>query len=166
MGWGSESFWQLRASFARLLGSGFYEVIVDRPDQRLQPGPVSCDGFEDDSAAVPPDADFVAVEAELPGQADRLRSAGPEDFRGFHSASSIRRDELLKSGHVGTISETERKKIMTTISIPSMLVGKFDSPLFPGNILEKVGKFLGVPDRWDFALKTSSSANSATAILN
>lgn len=42
---------------------------------------------------------------------------------------------------------------MASISIPSMLIEKFDSPLFPGNVLGEVGKFLGVPDRWDFGIE-------------
>lgn len=42
---------------------------------------------------------------------------------------------------------------MTRISINSMLLGEFDSPLSPGNRLEDVGKFLGVPDRWDFGIE-------------
>jgi hypothetical protein len=55
--------------FARLLGSGIYEVIVDRSDYRLQPGPVICNGLENYGAAMPPDADFIGIEAEFLGQA-------------------------------------------------------------------------------------------------
>lgn len=42
---------------------------------------------------------------------------------------------------------------MTRISIDLMLIGEFDTPLSPGNRLENVGKFLGVPDRWDFGIE-------------
>lgn len=42
---------------------------------------------------------------------------------------------------------------MTRISIEAMLCGTFPTPLFPGNRLEHVGKFLGVPDRWDFGIE-------------
>jgi hypothetical protein len=42
---------------------------------------------------------------------------------------------------------------MTIISISAMLQGEFSTPLFPGNRLERVGKFLGVPERWDFGIE-------------
>jgi len=44
-------------------------------------------------------------------------------------------------------------KLMTRISIGSMLRGEFTTALFPGNRLEHVGKFLGVPERWDFGIE-------------
>lgn len=34
-----------------------------------------------------------------------------------------------------------------------MLRGEFSTPLYPGNRLERVGKFLGVPERWDFGIE-------------
>lgn len=46
---------------------------------------------------------------------------------------------------------------MTRISINSMLRGEFASPLFPGNRLENIGKFLGAPDRWDFGIEDQFS---------
>ncbi len=42
---------------------------------------------------------------------------------------------------------------MRVIAITSMLVGTSDYPLVPGSKLEKLGKFLGVPDRWDFGIE-------------
>jgi hypothetical protein len=45
------------------------------------------------------------------------------------------------------------EKRMRNISITSMLLGASESPLLPGSRLEKIGKFLGVPDRWDFGIE-------------
>ncbi|WP_275789531.1 hypothetical protein [Pararhizobium gei] len=42
---------------------------------------------------------------------------------------------------------------MTLISINAMLQGDFTTPLSPGSRLEAIGKFLGVPDRWDFGIE-------------
>lgn len=44
-------------------------------------------------------------------------------------------------------------RTMRTIAITSMLVGTSDYPLVPGTKLETLGKFLGVPDRWDFGIE-------------
>jgi hypothetical protein len=42
---------------------------------------------------------------------------------------------------------------MTLISINAMLQGNFTTPLSPGSKLETIGRFLGVPDRWDFGIE-------------
>lgn len=42
---------------------------------------------------------------------------------------------------------------MTQISINAMLQGDFTTALSPGGRLETLGKFLGIPDRWDFGIE-------------
>ncbi|OAP49615.1 hypothetical protein [Sinorhizobium americanum] len=42
--------------------------------------------------------------------------------------------------------------MMRKISITSMLLGAVHTPLAPGSRLEELGKFLGIPDRWDFGI--------------
>ncbi|MBO3759306.1 hypothetical protein [Ciceribacter sp. L1K22] len=42
---------------------------------------------------------------------------------------------------------------MTLISVSSMIRGEFHSPLAPRSRLEDLGKFLGVPERWDFGIE-------------
>ena len=64
------------------------EFVIHRADNLIQPSSVAVDGFEDEAAAVTPDAHRVGVEAELLGEADGPRSSGPEDFGGFHGQIS------------------------------------------------------------------------------
>jgi hypothetical protein len=40
---------------------------------------------------------------------------------------------------------------MKKISLELKLRGEQQSPLWPDNTLENIGRFLGTPDRWDFA---------------
>jgi hypothetical protein len=42
---------------------------------------------------------------------------------------------------------------MRNVVITSILQGARDYPLVPGARLEALGKFLGVPDRWDFGIE-------------
>ncbi|MCA1366612.1 hypothetical protein I6F15_04230 [Bradyrhizobium sp. BRP14] len=47
----------------------------------------------------------------------------------------------------------KKDKMMRSLSVTSMLLGARETPLSPGSRLEKLGKFLGVPDRWDFGIE-------------
>ncbi|THK36799.1 hypothetical protein EHS39_16910 [Ensifer sp. MPMI2T] len=46
-----------------------------------------------------------------------------------------------------------KKKVMWRLSVTSMLLGAHETPVAPGSRLEKLGAFLGVPDRWDFGIE-------------
>ncbi|MEJ6783303.1 hypothetical protein [Aminobacter sp. Piv2-1] len=46
---------------------------------------------------------------------------------------------------------------MKKISLVSMLLGERQTPLWPDNDLESVGRFLGPPDRWDFGIENHFS---------
>lgn len=43
---------------------------------------------------------------------------------------------------------------MKKISLELMLRGEQQSPLWPDNTLENIGRFLGTPDRWDFGVES------------
>jgi hypothetical protein len=43
---------------------------------------------------------------------------------------------------------------MKKMSLVSMLLGERQIPLWPGNTLENIGRFLGTPDRWDFGIES------------
>lgn len=68
----------------RLFGRSLDEVIVDSPDNLVEPSPIARDGLEDDGIAMAPDSNLARVEAELFRKTDRPGAAGPADLCGFH----------------------------------------------------------------------------------
>ncbi|MCA1403492.1 hypothetical protein I6F26_02605 [Ensifer sp. IC3342] len=46
-----------------------------------------------------------------------------------------------------------KEKVMRSLSVTSMLLGVHGTPVAPGSRMEKLGAFLGVPDRWDFGIE-------------
>lgn len=43
---------------------------------------------------------------------------------------------------------------MKKMSLELMLRGERQTPLWPDNTLENIGRFLGTPDRWDFGIES------------